>query len=166
MASDDDRRSKTRPVSSLVWTPLPLITWLIPIIGHAGISNSEGVIYDFAGDYTVSVDNFSFGSPTKVYNFSTTLVDGGDKTWDEAILSISENYERTRHSLFSNNCHRYVAGVLNKTKYNNRTNWTQFHVWLLITFRSRYLGWSGFMRQWCPFMTIVIFALIAICVIT
>lgn len=39
----------------LVWTPLPLITWLIPFIGHVGICTVNGIIRDFAGPYFVSV---------------------------------------------------------------------------------------------------------------
>ena len=39
----------------IVWTPLPLITWFIPFIGHMGICTSTGIIRDFAGPYFVSV---------------------------------------------------------------------------------------------------------------
>lgn len=159
------RQTRAIQDNSLVWTPLPLITWLIPLIGHAGVSNSKGIIYDFSGDFNVSVDNFSFGSPSKLYKFDLALVDGGAKAWDEAIIENSACYAETRHSLLSNNCHRFVAGVLNKVKYANRADWTQFHIWLLITFQSKYLGWSGFARQWCPFLTIFVLTLVALCVV-
>jgi hypothetical protein len=33
----------------VVWTPLPVISWLLPFIGHTGIADSRGCIYDFAG---------------------------------------------------------------------------------------------------------------------
>lgn len=46
----------------IVWTPLPLISWLIPFIGHIGICREDGVILDFAGPNFVSVDNFAFGA--------------------------------------------------------------------------------------------------------
>ncbi len=49
----------------VVWTPLPLITWLLPFIGHMGICTSEGVIRDFAGPYFVSEDDMAFGWPTR-----------------------------------------------------------------------------------------------------
>uniref|UniRef100_A0A8C3J3J3 Transmembrane protein 222 n=1 Tax=Calidris pygmaea TaxID=425635 RepID=A0A8C3J3J3_9CHAR len=39
----------------VVWTPIPVLTWLFPIIGHMGICTSTGVIRDFAGPYFVSV---------------------------------------------------------------------------------------------------------------
>ena len=31
---------------SIVWSPLPVITWFLPIVGHMGITDSRGVIYD------------------------------------------------------------------------------------------------------------------------
>lgn len=49
----------------IVWTPLPVISWLIPFIGHIGICREDGVILDFAGPNFVSVDNFAFGSVTR-----------------------------------------------------------------------------------------------------
>ena len=38
-----------------------MITWFLPFIGHTGIANSEGIIHDFAGPYTITVDDFAFG---------------------------------------------------------------------------------------------------------
>ena len=28
----------------IVWTPIPLISWLVPFVGHMGICTSKGVI--------------------------------------------------------------------------------------------------------------------------
>ncbi|CAF4620544.1 unnamed protein product, partial [Rotaria magnacalcarata] len=38
----------------IVWTPIPLLTWFFPFIGHIGIARTDGVIRDFAGPYYVS----------------------------------------------------------------------------------------------------------------
>eukprot|EP00126_Sphaerothecum_destruens_P013793 Sdes_comp23609_c0_seq1m21807 len=61
----DIRRS--RYPYCIVWTPLPLITWFFPIVGHVGISNSDGVIRDFAGSFYVSEDDMAFGEPTRYW---------------------------------------------------------------------------------------------------
>ena len=45
----------------IVWTPLPGLTWLLPMIGHTGIAMSDGVIHDFQGPYTIGVDDLAFG---------------------------------------------------------------------------------------------------------
>ena len=39
----------------VVWCPLPIFSWFFPIIGHVGITTSDGTIFDFQGDYTVHV---------------------------------------------------------------------------------------------------------------
>lgn len=46
---------QTRYPFCIVWTPIPLLTWIFPFIGHMGIAYSNGVIRDFAGPYHVSV---------------------------------------------------------------------------------------------------------------
>ena len=45
----------------IVWTPIPLITYLFPSIGHTGIGTSSGIIHDFAGSFFVNMDDFAFG---------------------------------------------------------------------------------------------------------
>lgn len=59
----DPRRS--RFPCSIVWSPLPVISWFIPFIGHIGICREDGVILDFAGPNFVCVDNFAFGAATR-----------------------------------------------------------------------------------------------------
>jgi Protein of unknown function (DUF778) len=50
----------------IVWSPLPIITWFIPFIGHTGICNSYGIASDFRGPYYVGDDgDMAFGQPTR-----------------------------------------------------------------------------------------------------
>lgn len=49
------RDSKERVPMSVVWTTLPLISALVPVIGHAGITDSSGVTFDFSGPYQVCI---------------------------------------------------------------------------------------------------------------
>ena len=49
----------------IVWTPLPLISWVVPFIGHTGIGTSDGVIHDFAGPYFIGIDELAFGETHK-----------------------------------------------------------------------------------------------------
>lgn len=166
----------------LVWTPLPVVTWLCPLIGHTGIANSKGVIYDFSDDFDVTVDNFSFGTATKYYQFDTRLIKPMKRTksqlelhadperdiahaWDKAIEDTTRYYVRTRHSIFFNNCHQYISTVLNKVHYAHRTNWTQTEVCHLITFRSKYVGFTGFIRQWWPFLVILFGFILLMCLL-
>ncbi|XP_052195107.1 protein RTE1-HOMOLOG isoform X2 [Diospyros lotus] len=54
----------------IVWTPLPVISWLVPFIGHIGICREDGVILDFAGPNFVCVDNFTFGAAARYIQIS------------------------------------------------------------------------------------------------
>ena len=58
----------------VVWTPLPIITWFLPFIGHTGICTSSGIIRDFAGPYYVSEDNMAFGNPTRYWKLDPARV--------------------------------------------------------------------------------------------
>ncbi|XP_058260817.1 transmembrane protein 222 isoform X2 [Hemibagrus wyckioides] len=85
----------------IVWTPIPVLSWLFPFIGHMGICTSAGVIRDFAGPYFVSEDNMAFGRPTKYWMLDVSKVyAGGSNAWDTAVRDASEEYRhRMLHRL-------------------------------------------------------------------
>lgn len=143
----------------VVWTPIPVLTWFLPIFGHTAIGSSKGIIYDFTDDVEINMDNQSYGKPTKFYQFTPLPLDGA--SWDKAIKEVSDQYSKCRHSLFLNNCHKYIACVLNKVKYLKRSDWSEIDVWWLITFRPTYTDFSGFARQWLPFIGILILTILA-----
>ncbi len=72
---------KARFPCCIVWTPLPIISWLVPFIGHIGICREDGVILDFAGPNFVCVDNFAFGSVTRYLQISKEKVCTGFRIW-------------------------------------------------------------------------------------
>jgi hypothetical protein len=90
----------------IVWTPIPVITWLCPFIGHMGIATSkglvlfinktlihllfEGVIRDFAGSYLITEDEMAFGWPTLYKQLSPEFVAGGADRWDQAVIEATE----------------------------------------------------------------------------
>lgn len=49
----------------LVWTPIPVLSWLVPVVGHVGVCSSNGTIYDFAGSNFVNTGSLAFGNPTR-----------------------------------------------------------------------------------------------------
>lgn len=53
---------KSRFPCCIVWTPLPVVSWLAPFIGHVGIGREDGTILDFSGSNFVNIDDFAFGS--------------------------------------------------------------------------------------------------------
>ena len=71
-----------------MWTPLPLITWLLPFIGHTGIGMSDGVIHDFAGPYTITIDDLAFGETHKYVK-----LDISDRTlYDQSVKKADSTY--------------------------------------------------------------------------
>lgn len=76
----------------IVWTPIPILTWLVPLVGHMGICTANGIIRDFAAPYYVSQDDMAFGKPTKYWRLDPHLAAGLE--WDEAVKQASDEYMR------------------------------------------------------------------------
>ena len=52
----------------ILWCPLPLITWIVPFIGHLGIADSHGTSHDFEGPYSIGKNSnavMAFGPTTR-----------------------------------------------------------------------------------------------------
>ncbi|XP_056642194.1 transmembrane protein 222 [Diorhabda sublineata] len=143
----------------IVWTPIPLLTWLFPFIGHMGIAMSSGVIRDFAGPYYVSEDNMAFGRPTKYWQLRYSLARGGISGWDSGVTEASEIYKTRMHNLCCDNCHSHVATALNLMQYNKSTSWNMVKLAILMLLYSKYVSFTGFLKTWLPFVFIVIVSL-------
>jgi len=132
----------------LVWTPIPVLTFLLPFVGHLGIANSQGIIYDFAGPYTISVDRFSFGAPTRYIQFDPKDVRVND--WDSSVLYASEIYSHRMHNLCCDNCHSHVACALNRMNFKGRSNWNMLYLGALLFFKGRFVSIKGFFWSFLP----------------
>jgi len=155
MAKVDHERQ--RYPASIVWTPIPCLTWLFPFIGHMGIATSEGIIRDFAGPYYVSEDNMAFGAPTKYWPLDPSLAVGGVSAYDKAVSEASEIYKGRMHNLCCDNCHSHVARALNIMKYQESSRWNMVTLAALMLVKGRYVSWQAVLLTWLPF---IIFAII------
>ena len=138
----------------IVWTPIPCISWLIPSIGHAGICNSEGIIHDFAAPYYISVDNMAFGYPTKAVILELTRKEFLE--YDKAVEYGKNCYKKLEYDFFTNNCHSFIATVLNKLQYKGRSNYTMVDVWWILTTKSKYLSWIDLIKSYYGFLIVII----------
>ncbi len=100
----------------IVWSPLPVITWILPFVGHTGICNSEGVIFDFAGPYTIGVGRMAFGSPTRYIRLDPSRC--RELGWDQGILEGCQIYEQRMHNICWDNCHNHVGKCLALMAYS------------------------------------------------
>jgi hypothetical protein len=139
----------------LVWTPLPLITAILPCIGHVGICTSDGIIHDFSGPFYVSRDEMAFGNPTKfvLLNNEEFIIDKNE--WDKAVKKGTNNYFRQNYSFCFNNCHSYCAKVLNYMKYKGKNNWNMINIWWIINTKSKYVSWKKLVQTYVGFFIFV-----------
>ncbi|XP_014667925.1 PREDICTED: transmembrane protein 222-like [Priapulus caudatus] len=136
----------------IVWTPIPVLTWILPIIGHMGIAMSSGVIRDFAGPYFVSEDCMAFGNPTKYWRLSLEKVPGGQAMYDAAVSDASVEYKGHMHNLCCDNCHSHVALALDLMKYNKSMSWNMVKLCFLMLVHGKYVSFIGFLKTWLPFL--------------
>ena len=86
-----DPKAKRFPYC-IVWTPLPIITYILPCIGHTGICTSTGISHDFAGSYFIGVDDLAFGETHKYVQLD--LTEAEKQEWDKAIQKSDNKYSK------------------------------------------------------------------------
>ena len=149
MEQDDDGDidvKNNRYPYCLVWTPLPLITYLLPFIGHTGICAGNGVIHDFSGSQSVTVDDMAFGNPTKYVRLRVE----NKQNWDTCIKQGDDMYGTQDHNLFCNNCHSHCAYVMNKAGLQGG-GWNMVSIAWLLVWKGRYTGFGGFLKTYFGF---------------
>ena len=142
----------------IVWTPIPCLTYLFPSIGHAGICTSEGIIYDFAGPYYVSVDNMAFGNPTKYIYLD--LDQREIENYDDALEDGKDDYSKMMYSLCFNNCHSFIARCLNRLRYKGKTNYTMIHIWWMLIIKGKFISFKKFIQSYIGFFIVIILIII------
>uniref|UniRef100_A0A2P2I2P9 Transmembrane protein 222-like n=2 Tax=Hirondellea gigas TaxID=1518452 RepID=A0A2P2I2P9_9CRUS len=155
---------KHRFPNCIVWTPLPLLTWIFPVIGHMGIADSNGIIHDFAGPYMVSEDNMAFGWPTKYWQLDPYSAQAGADNYDKMLHMASQEYRNRMHNLCCDNCHSHVAMALNLMRYDNSSSWNMFKLCFLMLAHSKYVSFWGFLKTWLPFLLLTACIVTFVCV--
>lgn len=129
---------------SVVWTTLPGISFLLPPIGHIGIADSKGIIFDFSGPYQVTVGSLMCGPAKRVWRLDPSDIcelngkETVQEAYDAAVAEGACVYGKRFHNLVLDNCHCHVALILNKLKYKGKSNWNQVRVFAAIWYNG---GW-------------------------
>ena len=84
---------------AIVWGPLGPLTCCCPVVGHMGIGDSQGRIHDFAGPYTIGVDDFMVGC---VWRY-VVVGSPADSEWDAAIERADDIYSERMHNICCDN---------------------------------------------------------------
>ena len=135
----------------LVWTPIPVLTWLFPFIGHMGICSSKGVIYDFAGPYYIGEGDLAFGKTTRYLQLQPSCT---ADVWDDAVSRANACYERKMHNICCQNCHSHCATVLDIVKYRNFSKWNMVILAAWMFFVGRFTSIRGAIWSLLPSMLI------------
>lgn len=165
---------KSRFPCCLVWTPLPVVSWLAPFIGHVGICREDGSILDFSGSNLVNVDNFAFGAVARYLQldrrqccFPPNLSGhtckqrykhheyGTAISWDDALLLSTHQYEHKWYNLFTCNCHSFVANCLNRLCYGGSMSWNMLNVAALVLWKGQWVDVMSIMRSFLPFLVVL-----------
>ncbi|KAI0980690.1 hypothetical protein GJ496_001481 [Pomphorhynchus laevis] len=126
----------------VVWTPISFISWLFPLCGHVGIGDSQGIVHDFVGSYRLESGTYFF------------VGESLENIWDDAIQKETGIFKRKTHTLIGTNCHTYVNAVLNDIDGPIKHWGTPKLIWNVFT-KGTYIGLSGVIRTWMPFVLII-----------
>ncbi|GLT39195.1 hypothetical protein SLA2020_134010 [Shorea laevis] len=158
----------------IVWTPLPVISWFIPFIGHIGICREDGVILDFAGPNFVCVDNLAFGAvarsvqinkeqecwvsphPPAFKDLDPCLQDDPGRetlTWDDAIRKSTQEFQHRSYNLFTCNCHSFVANNLNRMGFRSG-GWNVVNLASFIFLKGRWVDKASVLQSFLPFVIV------------
>lgn len=156
---------------SIVWSPLPPITYILPFIGHTGIADSRGVVSDFQGPYTVGDrGRMAFGAPTRALKIRYSSPDSSESCdaaaaahWDEAIREANTVYRGRVHNIFCDNCHSHVAYALNRVAVKDYgvNKWNMVNIAVLMFFRGHSLSWCSWLQTYGPFLFLLIILALA-----
>lgn len=153
----------------IVWTPLPVVSWLAPYIGHVGIAREDGTVLDFPGSNFVSVDEVAYGAVARClqldrkkccfpvnlaahvcarsYKHSET---GTAISWDDALQSGTRQFQHKYYNLFTCNSHSFVASCLNRLAYDGSVEWNVLNLAALVWLHGRWLDKMSVVRSFFP----------------
>ncbi|KAM0932478.1 hypothetical protein DsansV1_C44g0240421 [Dioscorea sansibarensis] len=165
---------KARFPCCVVWTPLPVVSWLAPYIGHLGICREDGAVVDFAGSNIVSIDNFAYGKVARYLQldreqccFPLNIAKhtceqayqhaerGTATSWDNALQANMQQFQHKCYNLFTCNCHSFVANCMNRLCYNRSLGWNMINLAALVLWRGKWVDGMSVFRSFFPF-TIVL----------
>lgn len=147
---------------AVVWTTLPLISLILPTIGHVGITDSSGVIRDFSGPYMVTKGRMMGGPPRRVWNLNLNDISGDNEYYNDGVEKACGIYENRMHNILFDNCHSHVARTLNEIRYEGRDDWNMVRVWWRIWKDGKWVSKRVATQTMTPSVVVGILILLAI----
>ncbi|BFU22594.1 hypothetical protein EHI8A_059880 [Entamoeba histolytica HM-1:IMSS-B] len=138
----------------ICWSTIPILSWLVPCLGHTAISDPNGWIYDFQGSYSIGRrrQTTCFGSIKKYVELNINV---SNDEYINAIEEVNIKYSKLTHNLVTQNCHEHVADVLNKIAYKNKTTWGTLSILWLLFKDAKYVSNKAILFTYLPFLFIL-----------
>lgn len=154
--------------SCVVWTTIPMLSWICPFLGHVGICDSNGNIYDFQGDRTVGRNKFLFAEPKRIMK-----IEGIDnENLDQTIINTVHEFSQRNYSFICSNCHLFVCEALDRANVKAPCGlwreWNKCATMKLagtLIFKGKTISISAYAGIWIPFIIfygIIIFVILLI----
>ncbi|CAD7969424.1 unnamed protein product [Amoebophrya sp. A25] len=145
--------------SSIVWCSLCGITWFLPMVGHMGITDESGEIYEFLGLGATKSGGLAFGPvlryiPLNRRPSSRESEDKRKMRWNDAVALGNRQCRGRGHKCLFDNCHTYVADVLNNMEYANFGKWNSVILAMWVFFCGKYTSLPAVVLHWLPFFII------------
>lgn len=110
--SEEEALVRSESNCAVVWSTIPVLSWVLPFAGHIGVTDSHGAPYDFQGSRNVHKGSLLFGRMQERW-----VVHVDPDVWDAAIEEVTNEFNQKEYNFLTYNCHYYAAAVLDRVKY-------------------------------------------------
>lgn len=76
-------------------------------------------------------------------------------TWDNALQKSIQEFQHHSYSLFTCNCHSFVANNLNRLGYGGTSRWNVVNLAAFIFLKGRWVNKGAIVRTFLPFVIVV-----------
>lgn len=166
LVDESEAEGEPRLSKCVVWTTLPVLSQICPALGHVGICDSNGVVYDFQGTGHVGRGKMLFADPKEKWE-----LDIDAEVLDNALAETANEFRNQTYDMCCSNCHFFVAKVLENAGYQQPCcfcgKWSTCataKVAVQLVIHGRYLGCCPFLSTYIPFL-IVYGIIVLICVL-
>ena len=80
--------------------------------------------------------------------------------YDKAVEFGRKLYNKKEYNFFTNNCHSFIATVLNKLKYKGRNNYNMVDIWWILSTKSKYISWMDLLKSYSGTIIIIMMFLL------
>jgi len=157
----DPNDLKSQFSCTLVWYPIPTLSAYLPCIGHYKAITTDAVCHDFCGSKYVKVQENYKETPKKYIPLKMTSYQ--KVLWDKVLKRLDKKFERREFSVCGWNSYSYSKELLNKIKYEKKSNYTGCSVCCLSCCKAKYTSCCAVFTTWIwLFLYLIIVILILV----